>query len=157
LTSTLASFILAETLPSQSSRLPLADEVVVFTGKLSSLGRKEAQALVIRLGGSSADEVSARTTLVVVGAEGFAGSEKSEKLKKAEESGVRVMSENDFCRMAGIHPPEDLKQQYYGQRDLLSMYPASARTTYGIWKNGASSARSCARTRKRIFRFPICC
>jgi len=33
------------------------------------------------------------------------------------------MSENDFCRMAGIHPPEDLKQQYYGQRDLLSMYP----------------------------------
>jgi len=95
----------------------------VFTGKLSSLGRKEAQALVIRLGGSSADEVSARTTLVVVGAEGFAGSEKSEKLKKAEESGVRVMSENDFCRMAGIHPPEDLKQQYYGQRDLLSMYP----------------------------------
>ncbi len=123
LTSTLASFILAETLPSQSSRLPLADEVVVFTGKLSSLGRKEAQALVIRLGGSSADEVSARTTLVVVGAEGFAGSEKSEKLRKAEESGVRVMSENDFCRMAGIHPPEDLKQQYYGQRDLLSMYP----------------------------------
>ena len=45
----------------------LADQVVVFTGKLSSLGRKEAQALVIRLGGSSADEVTARTTLVVVG------------------------------------------------------------------------------------------
>ena len=36
---------------------------------------------------------------------------------------MRVISENDFCRMAGIQPPEDLKQQYYGQRDLLSMYP----------------------------------
>ena len=106
-----------------SSELPLAEQVVAFTGKLSSLGRKEAQALVIRLGGSSADEVTAKTTLVVVGAEGFPGSEKSEKLRKAEDLGVRVISENDFCRMAGIQPPEDLKQQYYSQRDLLSMYP----------------------------------
>jgi tetratricopeptide (TPR) repeat protein len=110
-------------LPAQSSDRPLADEIVVFTGKLSSLGRKEAQALVITLGGSSADEVTARTTLLVVGAEGFSASEKSEKLRKAEDLGVRVASENDFCRMAGIQPPEDLKQQYYGQRDLLSMYP----------------------------------
>jgi tetratricopeptide (TPR) repeat protein len=123
LTSPLASCILAETLSAQSPELPLADQVVVFTGKLSSLGRKEAQALVIRLGGSSADEVSAKTTLVVVGAEGFSGSEKSEKLRKAEDLGVRVISENDFCRMAGMQLPDDLKQQYYGQRDLLSMYP----------------------------------
>jgi tetratricopeptide (TPR) repeat protein len=36
---------------------------------------------------------------------------------------VRVIGENEFCRMAGLQPPEDLKQQYYGQRDLLSMYP----------------------------------
>ena len=108
---------------SHSSELPLADEVVAFTGKLSSLGRKEAQALVLRLGGSSADEVTAKTTLVVVGGEGFPGSEKSEKLRKAEDLGLRVISENDFCRMAGLQPPEDLKQQYYSQRDLLSMYP----------------------------------
>ena len=105
----------------QSPEPPLANQVVVFTGKLSSLGRKEAQALVIRLGGSAADEVTAKTTLVVVGAEG-ANAEKSQKQRKAEDLGVRVISENDFCRMAGIQPPEDLKQQYYGQRDLLSMY-----------------------------------
>jgi len=96
--------------------------VVVFTGKLSSLGRKEAQALVIRLGGSCADEVTARTTTVIVGAEGSPGGEKSQKLRRAEELGLRVVSESDFCRMAGIPPPEDLKQQYYAQRDLLSMY-----------------------------------
>ena len=101
----------------------LTDQVVVFTGKLSSLGRKEAQALVIRLGGSAADEVTAKTTLVVVGAEGGATAEKSHKQKKAEDLGVRVIGENEFCRMAGLQPPEDLKQQYYGQRDLLSMYP----------------------------------
>jgi tetratricopeptide (TPR) repeat protein len=102
---------------------PLADQVVVFTGKLSSLGRKEAQALVIRLGGSAADEVTAKATLVVVGAEGGPGAEKSQKQRKAEDLGVRVIGENDFCRMAGLQPPEELKQQYYGQRDLLSMYP----------------------------------
>jgi tetratricopeptide (TPR) repeat protein len=107
----------------QSPELPLADQLVVFTGKLSSLGRKEAQALVIRLGGSTADEVTARTTLVVVGAEAGPNAEKSQKQRKAEDLGVRVITENDFCRTAGIQPPEDLKQQYYGQRDLLSMYP----------------------------------
>jgi tetratricopeptide (TPR) repeat protein len=101
---------------------PLADQVVVFTGKLSSLGRKEAQALVIRLGGSATDELTAKTTMVVVGDEGVSTSEKSQKLKKAEELGLRIVTENDFCRIAGIQPPEDLKQQYYSQRDLLSMY-----------------------------------
>ena len=102
---------------------PLADQVVVFTGKLSSLGRKEAQALVVRLGGSASEEVTARTTMVVVGAEGATSAEKSQKLRKAEELKTRVVSENDFCRMAGIQPPEELKQQYYSQRDLIGMYP----------------------------------
>ena len=107
---------------SQPSDRPLADHVVVFTGKLSSVGRREAQALVIRLGGSAADEITAKTTMLVVGAEGFPGAEKSQKQRKAEDLGVRIISENEFCRMAGIQPPEDLKQQYYAQRDLLSMY-----------------------------------
>jgi tetratricopeptide (TPR) repeat protein len=107
---------------SPSAERPLTDQVVVFTGKLSSLGRKEAQALVIRLGGSAADEVTAKTTMVVVGAEGFPGSEKSQKLRKAEDLAVRIVTENDFCRLAGIQPPEELKQQYYAQRDLLGMY-----------------------------------
>jgi tetratricopeptide (TPR) repeat protein len=107
---------------SQPSERPLAGEIVVFTGKLSSLGRKEAQAVVIRLGGSAADDVTAKTTLVVIGAETGPTTEKSQKQRKAEDLGVRVINENDFCRMAGIQPPEDLKQQYYAQRDLLSMY-----------------------------------
>jgi len=106
-----------------SAKLPLADQVVVFTGKLSSLGRKEAQALVLRLGGSSSEEVTARTTMVVVGSEGFPSADKSQKLRKAEELSIRIVSENDFCRLAGIQPPEELKQQYYAQRDLLAMYP----------------------------------
>src|SRR5207245_7846560 len=50
---------------------PLAGQLVVFTGKLSSLGRRDARALVMRLGGATADDVSARTTMLVVGSEGF--------------------------------------------------------------------------------------
>ncbi len=51
----------------------LAGHLVVFTGKLSSLGRKDARALVARLGGATADDVNAKTTMLVVGGEGFAG------------------------------------------------------------------------------------
>src|SRR5215471_7797754 len=103
-----ASFsIILRPIPVHGSQ-PLAGHLVVFTGKLSSLGRKEARALVASLGGSTADDVNARTTMVVVGAEGFgAGSkeEKSQKLKRAEELNVRIISENDFCDLAGVPSP----------------------------------------------------
>ena len=43
----------------------------MFTGKLSSLGRKDACALVAALGGTTAEDVNAKTTMVVIGAEGL--------------------------------------------------------------------------------------
>jgi tetratricopeptide (TPR) repeat protein len=49
----------------------LSGHLVVFTGKLSSLGRKDARALVAKLGGATADDVNARTTMLVIGSEGF--------------------------------------------------------------------------------------
>src|SRR5712671_1513053 len=105
---------------------PLEGQLVVFTGKLSSLGRKDARALVTRLGGATADDVNAKTTMLVIGAEGFgppqnadeeesAASdapirEKSNKLKRAEELNaqpgsarpIRIITEEDFCRLAGV-------------------------------------------------------
>src|SRR5216117_992355 len=112
-------------MPSPSPDLPhpLAGHVVVFTGKLSSLGRKDARALVARLGGATADDVNAKTTMLVVGAEGFGSPpqsesrDKSNKLKRAEElnaqqSGqIRIVSEDDFCRMTGVPTPDALKRQ----------------------------------------------
>ena len=120
--------------PDPSRRLPLAGQVVVFTGKLSSLGRKEARELVVRLGGAAADDVNAKTTMLVIGAEGFAplatGAEtKSNKLKRAEELNaeqpqVSIVSESDFCTLAGVPTPEALKRQYHALRDLLARYRA---------------------------------
>ena len=51
----------------------LAGQLVVFTGKLSALGRRDARALVAEHGGETADDVTAKTTMLVVGAEGFGG------------------------------------------------------------------------------------
>jgi len=109
---------------------------VVFTGKLSSLGRKDARALVTRLGGATADDVNARTTMLVIGAEGFGpipDGDKSNKLKRAEELNaqpggatppIRIVSEEDFCRLTGVATPDTLKRQYHAMRDVLARYRA---------------------------------
>jgi tetratricopeptide (TPR) repeat protein len=96
---------------------------------LSSLGRRDAHALVQRLGGSTADDVNAKTTMLVIGAEGFGGSTaKSSKLRRAEELNgqsagqVTILTEDQFCRMAGVPSPEALKRQYHATRDLLARY-----------------------------------
>jgi tetratricopeptide (TPR) repeat protein len=110
----------------------------VFTGKLSSLGRKHACALVARLGGATADDVNAKTTMVVIGAAGFGsaaaadGGEdvRSQKLKKAQDlnaehgAKIQILSEDLFCRLAGVPSPETLKRQYHATRDLLVRYRA---------------------------------
>jgi tetratricopeptide (TPR) repeat protein len=101
------------------------------------LGRKDARALVARLGGATAGDVNPSTTIVVVGAEGFGasgdegenGRDKSSKLKRAEELNagggrIRILSEADFCRLAGVPSIDTLKRQYHATRDLLSRYPA---------------------------------
>lgn len=62
---------------------PMAGEVVVFTGALPAMGRRDAQQLVVRLGGIAGDSVTAETTLLVVGGDELDAAEPSSKLKKA--------------------------------------------------------------------------
>jgi tetratricopeptide (TPR) repeat protein len=119
----------------------LQGQLVVFTGKLSSLGRKDARALVARLGGSTADDVNAKTTMLVVGAEGFrsedaepgsqaTGSARSNKLKRVDElnagreAQIEVLTEDQFCRLTGVTTPDALKRQYHAMRDLMARYRA---------------------------------
>ncbi len=68
----------------------LAGATVVFTGKLERLTRDEAKAQAERLGAKVAGSVSKNTAYLVAGP--GAGS----KLKKAEELGVKVISEDDW-------------------------------------------------------------
>ena len=123
-------------MPSPSPDLPrpasLSGQLFVFTGKLSSLGRKDAHALVARLGGSAGDEVTAKTTMLVVGDAGFRSSRvdegaKSQKLQRAEELNaqggrIQILTESEFCLRVGVPTPDSLKRQYSAMRDLMARY-----------------------------------
>ena len=65
----------------------------VLTGTLSRFDRKTAQALIEERGGKAAGSVSKRTTYVVAGE--AAGS----KLKKAEDLGIPILTEDEFAEM----------------------------------------------------------
>ncbi|MBS1816608.1 MAG: tetratricopeptide repeat protein [Acidobacteria bacterium] len=115
--------------PEPHTSRSLAGELVVFTGKLSTLGRKAARHLVERLGGATADDVNARVTMLVIGDEGFAGgASTSNKIKRVEELNaqhglsIKVLTEAQFCECTGQPTPAELTGQYYATRDLLARY-----------------------------------
>lgn len=119
--------------PDHASASPLTGHLVVFSGRLSLLGRKDARALVDRLGGATAEEVSMKTTMLVIGEERTglgAERDKSQKLKRALElneqhgASIAILSEEEFCRRAGVPSPDAVRRQYHAVRDLLARYRA---------------------------------
>ena len=82
----------------------LAGKTFVLTGTLSSLGRKEAEEAVVRLGGKASSSVSKKTSFVV------AGEEAGSKLRKAQELGIPVLTEAEFLAMIGREGKEDQQE-----------------------------------------------
>ena len=76
--------------PSATAGSPIAGMKIVFTGKIETMTRDEAQELARGLGATASSSVSAKTDLLVV------GDKPGSKLKKAESLGVKVMAERDF-------------------------------------------------------------
>lgn len=78
---------------------PLEGQVIVFTGQLESMGRSQAQARVLYLGGKAPDTVNKDTTVLVTNSP-----EMTTKRKKAEQliaKGVamRIVSEAEFIQL----------------------------------------------------------
>ena len=80
---------------SRTTAGPLAGMIVVVTGTLSSMGRKEVQDLIKQLGGNPTGSVSKKTDLLVYG--DLPGS----KLDKARELGVKAVNETEFLKLIG--------------------------------------------------------
>ena len=75
------------------SNQPLLGKTVVLTGTLETLNRQEAKNRLQTLGAKVSGSVSKRTFFVV------AGSKAGSKLKKAEELGIPVVSEEDLQKI----------------------------------------------------------
>ena len=71
----------------------LAGMTIVVTGTLPTLGRKEAEELIVKNGGKASGSVSKKTSFVLAGE--AAGS----KLTKANDLGIKVIDEAEFMEM----------------------------------------------------------
>jgi DNA ligase (NAD+) len=80
-----------------------AGKTFVFTGALTQTTREEAEATVRRLGGRASGSVSKQTSYLVAG-EG-AGS----KLDKAEQLGIKVLTEDEFAALVPASDTDDSK------------------------------------------------
>lgn len=116
-------------MPSTTTPSTLAGEVIVFSGKLSSIERREAQHAVVRLGARVADEVTDQTTILVLGSapnggeDAGTGQERAQAVSAASARRIRIITESDFCRLAGVLTPDRLRQQFYAVKDIRGMYP----------------------------------
>ena len=70
-----------------------AGQTFVLTGALTKFTRSEAEEKIEKLGGKASSSVSKKTTYVV------AGENAGSKLKKANELGITVLTEDEFLQM----------------------------------------------------------
>lgn len=83
------------------------NEVVVFTGKLSSMSRDEAMNFVRKLGGSTGSSVTRKTTILVTNLKDIKGlrrEEMSNKLRRARElkdqgHNIKFLNEEEFLKI----------------------------------------------------------
>ncbi|MCC6240650.1 MAG: NAD-dependent DNA ligase LigA [Phycisphaerales bacterium] len=84
-----------QTRAGQASELPLAGQTIVVTGTMQHYTRDAIERLIVEQGGKASGSVSKKTDLVV------AGENAGSKLAKAQQLGVRVISEKELLALIG--------------------------------------------------------
>lgn len=90
-----AAGVVTEEVKEETAGSAFEGERAVLTGKLSSMGRREAGELIRRLGGEVQSSVTKTTTLVI------AGEDAGSKLEKARAKGIPILTEEEFLKRAG--------------------------------------------------------
>lgn len=90
-----AAGVVTEEVKEETAGGAFEGERAVLTGKLSSMGRREAGELIRRLGGEVQSSVTKTTTLVI------AGEDAGSKLEKARAKGIPILTEAEFLKRAG--------------------------------------------------------
>ncbi|MDG7056081.1 MAG: NAD-dependent DNA ligase LigA [Wolbachia endosymbiont of Meromenopon meropis] len=89
----LASYIKILPARSSSNNSELANKVVVFTGKLLTISRREAKVRIQALGAKISSNLSAKTNYLIV------GKDPGSKYKKATELGIEILNEDQWCKI----------------------------------------------------------
>ncbi len=80
-----------------AAELPLAEQIFVLTGTLTQMGRAEAKAALQSLGAKVSGSVSKKTDCVI------AGDKAGSKLTKAQDLGIKVITEDDLVALLTKH------------------------------------------------------
>ncbi|MGB6837391.1 MAG: BRCT domain-containing protein, partial [Dehalococcoidia bacterium] len=79
---------------------PLSGQTFVISGTLAAFSRNEAEARIKALGGAASSSVTKKTAYLVV------GENPGSKLQKAEQYGVKTLTEEEFLDLLRRHGAE---------------------------------------------------